>query len=389
MAFSSKQYIKSLDGWRGIAILLVFLFHYLPRSPHNPLSWLASVGWWGVDLFFVLSGFLITGILYDTRQSSGFFKSFYARRALRLFPVYFLAVLVVAVGTGFFRDDRSWLLVPFFIYGSNIVLALPHGYPHLLPFDCSHFWTLAVEEQFYSLWPLVVFFASGRRRLMQICFAGIALALALRITLVAAGASFWLSYWELPMRMDSLLAGAFIALYVRGPRQFEGLRVPHLRLGLMAALLAMVPVVLKSHTLFFVSAPMGSVGFSVGAAVASCIICLALIPGTFIQRLGSNSILRFFGRYSYGLYIWHYLFNRAVKPWLADCRRVIHPAILADLIYTLALLALFTAISVLSYHLFEVHFLRLKSRFIATPAEKAAHEGTPETFPTPARELIG
>ena len=84
MSFSSKQHIKSLDGWRGIAILLVFLFHYLPRSSRDPFSWLAACGWSGVDLFFVLSGFLITGILYDTRRSAGFFKAFYVRRALRL-----------------------------------------------------------------------------------------------------------------------------------------------------------------------------------------------------------------------------------------------------------------------------------------------------------------
>jgi peptidoglycan/LPS O-acetylase OafA/YrhL len=294
MPFNSKLHIKSLDGWRGIAILLVFLFHYLPRSPHNPLSWLASAGWWGVDLFFVLSGFLITGILYDTRQSNGFFKAFYARRALRLFPVYCLAVLVVAVGTEFFRHHRNWLLIPFFFYGSNVVLAVPHGYPQVAPFDCSHFWSLAVEEQFYSIWPLVIFFAADRRRLMRICIAGIAFALLLRITLTATGASLWLDYWELPTRMDSLLAGALIALYVRGPRGLVVLRALRLRWSLLAALVTMVAVVAKAGTLFFISTPMDTVGLSVGAAIASCFICLALIPGTFVHRLGSNTVLRFF-----------------------------------------------------------------------------------------------
>ena len=389
MSFSSKQHIRSLDGWRGIAILLVFLYHCLPRSNYNPLSWLASAGWAGVDLFFVLSGFLITGILFDTRQSSGFFKAFYSRRALRLFPVYFLAVVVVAIGTGFFRDDRSWLLVPFFFYGSNIVLALPHGYPNLLPFDCSHFWSLAVEEQFYSVWPLVVFFVADRRKLMRICGAGIVLALLLRITLVATGASLWVPYYELPARMDSLLAGAMIALVVRGPSQLGARRASWLRWGLFASLLAMIPVVLKAHSLFFLTAPMESVGLSIDAAIASCLIGLALIPGTLANRIGSNSLLRFFGRYSYGLYLWHYMLHRIVSPWEATFQSAIHPLLLANLLYTLFLLALFTTISVFSYHLFEVHFLRMKSRFVAAPAKTDAQERTSEAFANPAQELIG
>ena len=95
MRVSSENHIDSLDGLRGLAILLVFFYHYLPRNLHNPLSWLASVGWTGVDLFFVLSGFLITGILYDTREAGNFFRAFYAQRALRLFPVYFVAVGIV------------------------------------------------------------------------------------------------------------------------------------------------------------------------------------------------------------------------------------------------------------------------------------------------------
>src|ERR1700690_1004784 len=95
MRHELKKHIDSLDGIRGVAILLVFLFHYMPRNPRNPLSWLASLGWSGVDLFLVLSGFLITGILYDTRESKNFFKVFYVRRALRLFPLYFFAVGIV------------------------------------------------------------------------------------------------------------------------------------------------------------------------------------------------------------------------------------------------------------------------------------------------------
>src|ERR1700689_3642421 len=118
MGQESEKHIESLDGLRGIAILLVFFFHYLPRNLYNPLSWLASLGWSGVDLFFVLSGFLITGILYDTRGSSNFFKVFYARRALRLFPLYFLAVGLVLFASVILRAPMNWKAIPFYIYGA-------------------------------------------------------------------------------------------------------------------------------------------------------------------------------------------------------------------------------------------------------------------------------
>lgn len=366
MTLSSKQHIKSLDGWRGVAILLVFFFHYLPRTGHNPLSMLASVGWWGVDLFFVLSGFLITGILFDTRAASGFFKAFYVRRALRLFPVYCLAILVVALGTGFFQHYRSWLLLPFFVYGANIVLALPHGFPDLTPFRCDHFWSLAVEEQFYSIWPLIVFFVTDRRKLMRICCGGIVLALLLRIGLVVFGGHTWIAYRELPARMDSLLAGSLIALAARGPEAARWLSPRLVRWTLAAACASLVPVLVSAHTLFFISKPMASVGYTLIAVLSACILSLSLIPGTLTQRVGSNALLRFFGRYSYGLYIWHYLPLKIFTPWDESFRHVIHPVILADIVYALAMLALFTIWALVSYHGFEAFFLKMKSRFVAS-----------------------
>ena len=133
MGQGSEKHIDSLDGLRGIAILLVFLYHDLPRNLHNPLSWLASVGWTGVDLFFVLSGFLITGILYDTRHATNFFKVFYARRALRILPAYFLAVGFVLLVAALLKTPVSWNAVPFYIFGSNLMIPLRDEPLTLLP----------------------------------------------------------------------------------------------------------------------------------------------------------------------------------------------------------------------------------------------------------------
>jgi peptidoglycan/LPS O-acetylase OafA/YrhL len=110
------------------------------------------VGWTGVDLFLVLSGFLITGILYDTRGAGNFFGAFYARRALRLFPIYFLAVGIILSAAALSHVSMSWKAILFYIYGANLMLAVKDGVPDFSPyFSGLHFWTLALEEQFYSL----------------------------------------------------------------------------------------------------------------------------------------------------------------------------------------------------------------------------------------------
>lgn len=362
MTTNSTSHIDSLDGWRGIAILLVFLFHYLPHNTHSPFVFLGSLGWTGVDLFFVLSGFLITGILFDSRNSSNFFRSFYVRRALRLFPVYFLAVAVVIVGTGFLAGSRDWRDIPFFVYGANFVV-LTHKAFFPPYFDCGHFWSLALEEQFYSLWPLVVFFVRKPQTLIRICWIGILTSLVLRIIIALVGASSLLAYYELPTRMDSLLLGALLALALRVPGHEQWLRPSRLRWIFFASVLLIIVTLSQARTLHWASVPMSSVGYSLLAAMYASILGASLVPGTLAHFIGRLRPLRFLGRYSYGLYIWHALTIPVTLKWLVYFRTYIHANLLAELCYTLAMLALFTGIAVLSYHCYEIHFLRLKSRF--------------------------
>ena len=369
----SEKHIDSLDGFRGIAILLVFFFHYLPRNLHNPFSWVASLGWTGVDLFFVLSGFLITGILYDTRQSTNFFKAFYARRALRLFPLYFLAVGIVLFAAALLHTPMSWKAIPFYIYGANLMLPLKGGVPDFTPyFNCVHFWSLATEEQFYSLWPLVVFLVPSRKILMQICAGGILGALIFRVVLTHLGVSSWVLYTELPARMDSLLAGGMLALAVRGPRPAVWLSRTRLYYVMAGCGLVLLILLFRARTLFFSSTAMTSWGYTMIAGVYVCLLALALVPGTVANRVGRLSVLRFFGRYSYGLYVWHDLPSPVCITWQSWFTRHIHPLVVGQLVYAVAMLALFTAVAVASYHLLELRFLKLKSRFrYAGPKEES------------------
>ena len=360
----SEKHIDSLDGLRGIAILLVFIYHYLPRNFYNPLSWVASIGWTGVDLFFVLSGFLITGILYDTRNSSNFFKVFYARRALRLFPLYFFVVGIVLFVSALSHTSMSWKAIPFYIYGANLMIPLKDGIPNFSPYlSCLHFWSLALEEQFYSLWPLVVFFVFRRKALMQICAGGIVVALLVRIVLTHLRVSPWILYIELPTRMDSLLSGALLALAIRGPRPELWRRRSVLYPVMGGCCVVLLTLFIRARTLFFSSSEMTSWGYSMIAGVYVCVLALALTPGTLANRVGRIPVLRFFGRYSYGLYIWHHLPAPISVPWGGWFIHKIHPLMLAQMAYSMSMLAMFTAVAVASYHLLELRFLRLKANF--------------------------
>ncbi len=184
-------------------------------------------GWSGVDLFFVISGFLLTGNLYDARGSSTYFRSFYARRFLRLFPLYyaFLVVLFWIVPlspalTGILQIDAlrkvQWF---YWTYTVNIAGSL-RATADKIPLVHSHIWSLALEEQFYLIWPTIVLYGGGRRRLMRLFLIVMGAALVSRwlFTLKLASGIFRenAAYSLLPCRMDTFAFGGYLALAVRG-----------------------------------------------------------------------------------------------------------------------------------------------------------------------------
>lgn len=207
------QHIDQLDGLRAIAILLVLLVHsglcYIVNSAPPVSVWQDIVvnGRSGVDLFFVLSGFLITGILLDTRDRSDYFPRFYWRRALRIWPVFYAFLLAaVLVNPGVFSGVG---VRPFALYYRNF---LPNDNTSAVYF--GQFWSLCVEEQFYLVWPLILYFWPKRLRLPLVGMLMVT-ALVLRFALLRHGVSTFLVY-RLPFcRMDSLAAGAGIAMLIR------------------------------------------------------------------------------------------------------------------------------------------------------------------------------
>jgi peptidoglycan/LPS O-acetylase OafA/YrhL len=368
IALQPRGYIGALDGVRGIAILLVLAFHFGRASTHrlglsHPLLDACDVGWIGVDLFFVLSGFLITGILYDSRNSEHFLRNFYMRRVLRIFPLYYGTLLLLLLLQGIWPDPR--VLVPGSLpwlatYLGNALVAL-HGW-EAIGHPLAHLWSLSVEEHFYLVWPFVLLWGT-RRQLMALAAAIAALAFIMRVALMFMDLSADAGFVLTPTRMDALAIGAFCGLAIRGPRGAAGLVRPAV-LGTVACSIALLLVVLGRSTVDSHDPVVLTAGLSLLALVCGGLIVIA-IAWQPLNRALDNIPLRFFGRYSYGLYILHPIFLEYLFRPRALALFGVHAgtASIGKASYTLFVIAVSVAAAVLSYHFWEKRFLELKRNF--------------------------
>ena len=379
--------IPALDGVRGVAILGVMLCHFtrtgLPGSVVGTiLDRLFVAGCSGVDLFFVLSGFLITGILYDAKADPHFFRNFYARRVLRIFPLYYGFLFVYfqvlprlhpfTPAMQRMAEHQPWL----WGYASNLLMARTGHWAFVVDWmDLGHFWTLAIEEQFYLAWPLVVFLLP-RRALLRTCVACMAGALLLRWGLLLRHASPVTVELFTLCRIDALAAGGLAALLVRGVR--TGWRR---HLGAMAvALGTAVAAIALARGQWSDSDPViQRLGLSLLALFCAALVLLAAedVPGP-VARWFARPALQWFGTYSYAMYVFHVamipLFTRLLPvPRLATALGSAYAAVAAFAAFSIAGTAL---AAWLSWHLYEKHFLKLKRYFAARPVIRAAtHTG--------------
>jgi peptidoglycan/LPS O-acetylase OafA/YrhL len=310
-------HIPALDGLRAVAILAVFAYHTVRSTSADGtaargLLALGAGGWMGVDLFFVLSGFLITGILLDTRRATGYYRCFVLRRALRILPLYYAALIALLVGTAMLsgaagaegaelRGAQGW-------YWTHLVnlLVARDGFPGA-PFHTGHFWSLAVEEQFYLVWPLVVA-ACSTSVLRRVCMAMIGLALATRtgIVLNAWGADVVPAAYVLPFaRLDTLALGAWLAIVARQPGGLEG-AWPQIRWLGALGLASLAIVVLGARSLQWGTWPMQTIGYTAIALVAGAVLVLVIRSTGTIRRIMTARPLGHVGRRSYALYVLHY-----------------------------------------------------------------------------------
>ena len=293
-----------LDGIRGLAILLVLAYHCGRFDSAAILDKVINkgfeFGWVGVDLFFALSGYLITGILFDSRRKDGYLKAFFGRRVLRIFPLYFcfLAGLTffAALIAPSLADSRRFLHLEgwYWLYGVNFLVA-SHGDWNAAPFDTGILWSLAIEEQFYLIWPFVVW-KSSRTTLVQLCAALIACACLLRIVLRWHGVSPPAIYALTPARMDVLLVGALAALLVRGPSSRDQLR-GYMRSALAVGVGLLALSVIADRGVTGNGRVMQTLGFTGIALCAFAVILMTrtMAPDGRLRTLLRSRVLMFFG----------------------------------------------------------------------------------------------
>ena len=375
--------IPGLDGVRGLAILLVLAHNLNPFSgTGRPLErWIeydSNFGWVGVQLFFVLSGFLITGILLDTRGAPRYLRAFFARRVLRIFPLYY-GVLVggllvlPALGLAPSRlladpDHRVWL----WVYLVNWAEPLGRGVAAF-----PHFWSLAVEEQFYFAWPLVVRHAAPRR-LLAIAGGLMIAALAARIVVRAAGLGGEAAYMFTVCRMDALAVGAAVAALIRMPAAHAWLVDQRGRIAVGAGALFVAGFV-TTGGYARTGLPDQVYGYTILAVMFAALVVLVVLDHERgrgrIGAIFSHRILRSFGTYSYGIYLFHQFINQLIGVPLLDRLLPHGTGIKAGIVYMLAVTAASYAIAFVSYHAYEKHFLALKRHF--TPGQPAPAAAPP------------
>jgi peptidoglycan/LPS O-acetylase OafA/YrhL len=290
-------YIRGFDGLRALAALAVIGFHLHLRG--------MSLGFVGVQFFFVLSGFLITGILLSKKDQPGYFRNFYARRSIRIFPIYYLtliAVIGIALASGW--NVRDW---PFYaLYLQNWLLSETQFGP-AFPIHLAHTWSLACEEQFYLLWPAVVHITRPRT-LAVTCVALIILVPASRVIGIAEGNPFAVLY-PLPAVVDCLAWGALTALALQSGKRLMGIALYVLPLLAIAAAMIVFHIGVANFWTqqgFALSISGGVVFLSLLGPLGAALLVIVYFDTAWISRALEWRPLRYLGRISYGLYLYHW-----------------------------------------------------------------------------------
>ncbi|WP_158786907.1 acyltransferase [Granulicella sp. L46] len=382
----ARGHLLALDGVRGLAILMVIGCHAF-ESDYESRGFVYRVigeslhyGNTGVDLFFVLSGFLITGILFDSLKDDGYFRKFYARRALRILPLYYGVLLVCLLLTyplHLHWGSMGWLLL---LYLQNL---RPEAIAEFAPgkhLALYHFWSLAVEEQFYLVWPAVVFWVRTRSGLLRTMLIGSAGAVVVRVAMLLLGASTVAIHETTICRADSLLLGGVLALLYRSP---DWQTVKRWAPWACMAAVASYGAMSSFSNAHFGRAPTRSLLWSEGLSYTvlsigfACLIAWSLMPGSVCSWIFQRGWLRFLGKYSYGLYVLHVLVLSALAiPLRMALLEATHNKAVAVVGAGLACFGISIVAAYASYHLYEKHFLKLKHHF--DYSRKTLNHGSPD-----------
>lgn len=338
-------YIKQLDGLRALAVISVMLFHLgVPFF---------SAGWLGVPMFFVLSGFLITGILINNKEKTHRFKNFYIRRSLRIFPLYYFYILVVFLFCAYLgvADTNPWWW--YLTYTQNYFYSL-NNFRYVSGQELGHTWSLAVEEQFYLLWPVVVLLCSRYVSVIiaiTLCFASISTRYYLTTyTNIVAFAPLFSS-------MDMLLVGGLLAYSSTNYKAFKWLSIIMFSVG------ALWTFMIIKYDMFVFGWHHGITGPNQSFYISTTLLFAGIIGMVSSGKIKASILnirpINYLGKISYGLYMWHPFVNIVVDVVLY---RGYFNYINGNLVIATKLI-LTVIVASLSFHILERPFLKLKDRF--------------------------
>ena len=368
--------IKELDGLRGIAVVLVMALHLFKRAAYfteHPVllgfTKLTTVGWVGVDIFFTLSGFLITSILLKSKTDEHYFKNFYVRRALRIFPLYYAAIAFVLFFAPKveeeFTNQLSTALPIMLLYQQNWALLFKDF--HITQY-LGITWSLAIEEQFYFLWPFIVY-KLDRNTLIKVSIGYIAVSILGRVlgTLLwpNLGESSTFFYYTSFARFEEMLFGGLLATFLT----YEG-ALEKVKRYALPLFLASFTVFVALHILSLPGDPHpehASLPLTLGGYTTAALFTLGLIgifvtspPQNLFRRFFANPVLTFLGKYSYSMYLFHMTAALILLDvfWHSELRGW-KPYFL----YPLSVYVVTVIIALLTWNLLEKHMLGLKKYF--------------------------
>jgi peptidoglycan/LPS O-acetylase OafA/YrhL len=355
----NRQYYPVLDGIRGCAILLVIFYHNFGFINYF------FFGWLGVDLFFVLSGYLITDILLKTLGTKNYLRNFYMRRILRIFPLYYLSLIFflliipnipnIPINFSYYIQNQLWLWTYlqnwlFIFKTTNTTNAL------------HHFWSLAVEEQFYLLWPLAILIVRKIKYLLW-------LMLALLIAVITIRYFIWiykiedLAYFNLYTftRIDGICIGCILSL------------VQQINFSLLKKYTSTIVFILAglNFIFYFVNSRykfsfpyLAIVGYTTFAVLFALLIHEAVSNETrIINFIFNNRFLKFFGKISYGLYIYHWPLYLLLAPYIIRWSQTNMKNFSSQIIASVTATIVAVVISFISFRYFETIFLKWKNRY--------------------------
>jgi peptidoglycan/LPS O-acetylase OafA/YrhL len=353
---STHKYIPHLDGLRGIAVLAVIVSHFFK------FIYIFNIGWVGVDLFFVLSGFLITTNLYASKTENHYFYNFYIKRFLRIFPVYYLILILLFIiypllhldivkEYAYLQKNQAW----FWVYMQNWLFSIKGWPPTIL---LSHFWSLAIEEQYYIVWPFIVLSLSARN-ISIVCILLFCTSMLLRYIFPELP----FAYMSTITRLEGLTFGAFIAVAV-APNLALFEKYKYILFGYF-----IVVAVFYFHIglpVLVTNSKMARAGYSIWPAIFGLILIFSFFPKSgrlrwFLQR----RFLIYTGRISYGLYCYSMILFVIGKDYFMDfLKPYAGNALLSKTVTGFVFVFLSYATAHASYHLFEKRLLKLKSKMV-------------------------